>query len=315
MDPAPVPVPASTLVPPSPPAPTTGFAFGVVAKPDGNDLALAKSVGAKVVRIEFAVSASASSLDQLVNGYAANGVQVQPLAGFEGIPSASDAANMREWALRHGPQGSGRIRYIEWGNENSFGYKAQANGYGGTSAYLAWAGNYARSAVAAATALQGTGVGLLVQLDDADGWPWVQGMKAAVPDLDKYVSGWTIHPYGPPGRDKLARMIEQARSAGWADSVRFYATEWGIATDDGRMLSDNYGFPRNLSYAQAATALRDEMAFYRSQPRVAQVLYYMSMDGASSGSSTDREDYFGLFTSSGADKAALTAEAKAQASG
>ena len=38
-------------------------------------------------------------------------------------------ANMRAWALRHGPQGTGHIRNIEWGNENSFGYKADANGY------------------------------------------------------------------------------------------------------------------------------------------------------------------------------------------
>jgi hypothetical protein len=278
-------------------------------------MASTKSFGAKVVRIEFDVSSSASSLDQLVNGYGANGVRVQPLAGFESLPSESDAANMRAWALRHGPQGTGHVLNIEWGNENSFGYKAQQNGYAGTSAYLAWAGNYARSAVAAAKALQGTGVGLLIQLDDAGGLPWAQGMRAAVPDLDKYAAGWTIHPYGPSGRDTLARMIEQAKNAGWADSIRFYATEWGIATDDGRTLSDNYGFARNLSYTQAASVLRDEMAFYRGQPRVAQLLYYMSLDGANRGSSTDREDYFGLFTINGGDKGALTAEARAQAGG
>ena len=278
-------------------------------------MSLAKTIGAKVVRIEFDVSAPAAALAPIIDGYGAAGALVQPLAQFEDIPSAADAANMRDWALRYGPQGSGHILNIEWGNENSYGYKAQRNGYGDTSSYLTWAGNYARSAVAAAKALQGTGVGLLIQLDDGDGWPWVQGMKAAVSDLDKYAAGWTIHPYGSSGHERLAKMVEQARAAGWSDSVRFYVTEWGLSTDDGRTLSDNYGFSRSLSYAQAAAILHDETAFYRSQSRVAQLLYYMSIDGAKSGSSSDAEDYFGLFTFAGVEKGPLTAEARAQANG
>ena len=34
--------------------------------------------------------------------------------------------------------------------------------------------------------------------------------------------------------------------------------------------------------------------FYRSQGRVAQLLYYMSTDNATNGSTSDHEDYFGL---------------------
>ncbi len=86
-------------------------------------------------------------------------------------------------------------------------------------------------------------VGLLVQADDANinPSPWVRDMHAAVPNLGNLAAGWTVHPYGPRSRwePRIARLISQTAGVGWP-ALPIFMTEWGISTDDGRSLSDNY---------------------------------------------------------------------------
>lgn len=300
VDPPPVDPP-----PVDPPPVSTGFKFGLVCRVDTADIAHAKNLGAKVVRVEWNYNRVGSDLDELVNGHAANGVKVQPLAGFNsGLPSS--AGKIREWALRHGPQGTGRITHIEWGNETSYQYQ-----HGG--ACQEWAHTYATCAKLAAESLVGTGVGLLVQADDASGWKWTKFLAEQVPDLGKHPSvvGIVLHPYGPGGHEKLANTINDWKANGWPD-LPIYCTEWGIATNNGGTMNpDNYGFTRALSYQQAADLLKSEMAFYRANKRVTELLYYMSVDG--NASSNDREACFGLLTSNGGDKGPLTVEARKQA--
>ena len=284
------------------------------------DVPINQRLGNKLCRVEFSITASFSDMDTVIGAYAAAGVQVQPLAGFDlrsrGLPTTSEAQGLKAWALRYGPGGSfwqGKanpvpIVNIEFGNETSYSYQGN---YGGASdpAYATMAKTYALRAKDAAQALAGSGVGLLIQLDDADGWPWVSNLKAAVPDLDHYAAGWTVHPYGTSGTSKVQRVLSQAASAGWSSSVPLYFTEWGLATDNGRTLSDNYGFSPSMTYAGAATTLQSTMADWNSAfgSRLSEVIYYMITDLAGSGASTDREDYFGAVTNSGADKGALTA--------
>ena len=43
-------------------------------------------------------------------------------------------------------------------------------------------------------------------------------------------------------------------------SIRVFITEWGLASDNGRELSDNYGYARNMAFPQAAATLRGAMA-------------------------------------------------------
>ena len=140
----------------SPPGATTGFTFGVVVRVDGNDLALAKSVGAKVVRIEFAASAPPRSWTarQRPRRERRRGAAARRLRdAFPPPPMPRTCVSGRSVTARRAAAGS----ETSSGATRTRSVQGGSNGYGGTSAYLAWAGDYARSAVAAATALQGTG--------------------------------------------------------------------------------------------------------------------------------------------------------------
>ena len=68
-------------------------------------------------------------------------------------------------------------------------------------------------------------------------------MYAAAPDLHTWIAGWVLHPYGPDylSESSTASMRRSARTA--AAGLKIYCTELGLATDDGRELSDNYGWP------------------------------------------------------------------------
>ena len=283
------------------------------------DAGISQRLGNKLCRVEFRITTSASEMDAVIGAYAAVGVQVQPLAGFDlrdrGLPSSAEAQNLRSWAARFGPSGTfwqGKsnpvpITNIEFGNETSYSYQSSDNS---TGAYAGRAQTYALRAKEAAQSLSGTGVGLLIQLDDADGWPWVSNMKAAVPDLDRYAAGWTVHPYGTSGLSKVQRVLSQAASAGWSSDIPLFFTEWGLATDNGRTLSDNYGFSPSMTYSDAAATVRATMAAWNSAfgSRLSEVIYYMITDLRESGASGEREDYFGAVKLDGSDKGALTTE-------
>ena len=306
-------------------ADTSGLEVGVnCSKNVNSDPANCAQIGAKLARVEFDISNSATSLDALVSAFASRGIRVQLLAGFYArVPSTSESQNLRSWALRFGPGGSfwqGRsdgnlaVQKIEFGNETSYAYQYGDNW--DSPSYGARAGVYAQRARDAATALQGTGVGLLVQADDANTGSavWVNQMFAAVPDLDDRVAGWIVHPYGPDGFARLDRLTSQLAGVGASSSVGYFITEWGLASDNGRTLSDNYGYPRDLTYSQAATTLNDAFAQWQSHvgSRLKQVIIYQNADLQSSGASSDREGYFGITKRDGSDKGAYTTAVRAK---
>ena len=83
-------------------------------------------------------------------------------------------------------------------------------------------------------------MGLLAQADNASG-NWVKSMYHAVPSLSSYVAGWTIHPYGVGWQTRLQDLISQTAAQGAPSTIPIDITEWGLTTDNGRCLSDNYG--------------------------------------------------------------------------
>ena len=196
---------------------------------------------------------------------ASEGVEVILLAGFEGrIPSTQEAQSLGAWAKRFGPGGTfwaGRsdgayaVRYIEFGNETS--YRNQGTFEDG--------GDYARRAQDAIAAVKAANprVGVLVQADDANinPSPWVKDMFAAVPNLGNLAAGWTVHPYGPQPRwePRISRLISQTAAAG-SPPLPIFVTEWGISTDNGRSLDDNYEWPTDMTYADAGAAVTREVA-------------------------------------------------------
>ena len=283
----------------------------------------AAKLGARLVRIEWEIGTAPSQLDDVVAAYARQGVRVQPLAGFHArLPSAAEAASLRAWALRFGPGGSfwrGRkrplpIRHIEFGNETS--YRHQYGDSFGDASYVERARTYGARAQEAARSLAGTGVGLLVQADDAGSKTtiWVDEMLGAGPALASLAAGWVVHPYGPLGFDRIKRMLASLGARGIpVPSIRVYITEWGLSSDNGRELSDNYGYPRNMTFTDAAITLREAMARWLEEfdDQIAEVILYQDYERRASGASTDREHYFGLLRIDGSEKGAYTAEARA----
>ena len=89
-------------------------------------------------------------------------------------------------------------------------------------------------------------------------------MFSAVPDLNKRIAGWTIHPYGPKSR--YGPIMDQAvrDTAKHGDTtLPFFITEYGISTDNGRCLDSNYNWPTCLTYQQAADGLHGAIADMR----------------------------------------------------
>ncbi|HSJ74142.1 MAG TPA: LamG domain-containing protein, partial [Miltoncostaeaceae bacterium] len=316
--------PARTTAPPPAPAPHPSgpgpFSFGIVSTRGVEHIDDARRLGARITRIHFEIGTPTSSMREFVDRAARQGLEVIPMAAFnDRVPSAEEARGLGAWAREFGPGGTfwaGRsdgayaVRYIEFGNETS--YRHQGTFERG--------GEYALRAKDAIDAIKAANprVGLLVQADDANinPSPWVRDMHAAVPNLGSLAAGWTVHPYGPrtEWEPRIARLISQTAGVGWPP-LPIFMTEWGIATDDGRTLSDNYDWPTNMTYQQAGDAVTRELAAMNARfpGRLATLLWYFVRDHAAPGASSDREDYFGAVREDRSDKGALTAAIRAAA--
>lgn len=283
------------------------------------DARVGAKLGAKVVRVEFAIGTSVAAMRSYVADYADRGIRILPLAGFHGrLPSVAEAQSLAAWTKEFGPGGSFwasrpaqahlAIRHIEFGNETSFAYQGtQKRG-----------GEYALRVRDAFQAIQAAGnpqVGLLVQADNANQSDnWVGQMYAAVPDVHEYAAGWTVHPYGPRTKwqNRIDDVIADTARYGAPDTIPVDITEWGLSTDNGRCLDDNYGWNRCMTFGEAADALTGSVAEMRARygGRIRHFLIYNGRDLRSSGQTVDREHYFGLTTVGEQDKGAFTAAAR-----
>jgi hypothetical protein len=309
--------------------PVNGFKPGLVGTADHPRSALAaKRLGADIVRLEFDVGTPAAALRGSVAAVAGQGAQALLLAGFHGrMPTEAEARSLAGWAAEFGPGGpfwNGRpdghlaVRQIEFGNETSYGHQ-----YGDSYAHQSYkdrAKLYATRFAQAQAAIAATGrpVGLLAQADDGGSGSaaWVDSMFDAVPNLGQLVGGWTVHPYGPRSvwEPKLDRLIAQTAANGAPGTIPIDITEWGLSSNNGFPLTDNYGWPVNLTFAQAAAALDSTVADMRADPAIGQRLrlfmLYSAYDlGATLGPNA-RERFFGALTDTLADKGGYSAEAR-----
>jgi hypothetical protein len=327
--PAATPAPAPTSAPvPALPSGAPGFEAGVVSGADVvNEAKVTGKLGARVVRVEFGIGEPAANLRPTIAAHAANGTRVVLLAGFHGtLPTQAEARNLGTWAREFGPGGdfwAGRsdgrlaVREIEFGNETSYTYQ-----YGDswdTPSYTARAKEYAlrfRDAQEAISAAR-PGIGLLAQGDDGGTGSanWVNGMFAAVPDLAARVAGWTVHPYGPreKWKPRIDRLVSQTAARGASAAIPIWITEWGVSTDDGRCLSDNYGWNRCMTYAAAASAVSSSVADIRATygSRLRALFLYQGRDQLASGTTSNREHYFGALHWDMTDKGGYSAAVRA----
>jgi hypothetical protein len=311
--------------PASTPAPSSGsFSMGVAAGASlSYELSFLKALGTHTARIEFGIGTSASSMAATIDAYAKAGIRPLLLASFYGrIPSSSEAQNLASWAAAYGPGGTfwaGKsypantaVTRIEFGNETSYSYQFSDNS---PSTYAARAQSYGLRARTAATAIAAANakVGLLAIGDNAvNQTAWVTNMFKAAPDLGQRVAGWTVHPYGPNWATRIDSTIDSTKTAGSPD-LPVWVTEWGLSTDNGRCLSDNYGWNKCMTYADAASTLHNALGGMRSRygSRLGALYLYQAHDQKASGTASGREYYFGALQSNSSAKGAYTSEVKA----
>jgi hypothetical protein len=303
------------------------FAPGLVSTDDHRLSAIAAGkLGARVLRVEFEIGTPAASLRPTVAALTRRGARPLLLAGFHGrMPTETEARNVGSWAAEFGPGGSYwdkrrrhrlPVRLIEFGNETSY-----TDQYGDTysdQSYMDRAELYATRFAQAHGAIGRRRVGLLAQGDDGGSGSsvWVTHMFGAVPKLGELVAGWTVHPYGPREKwhPKVRRLIAQTAAMGAPATVPIDVTEYGISSSDGAALTDNYGWPANLTYTQAAEALRVTVGAMRADAKIAKrlrlFLVYSAHDLRRPGATNDREAYFGALRHDLAAKGAYTDEVR-----
>jgi hypothetical protein len=287
-----------------PPSSTVAFQPGINSGSNMTlDVQAASLLGAKLVRIAFPIETVPSEMETVIAGYAAQGIRVLPLAVFDGtLPTPTQAQALASWARTYGAGGSfwaGRsgtqlpIQSIEFGNETSYGY--QYGDSAGERSYQERAENYARRFKEAAVAISSTGidVGLLAQDDDWTG-DWMNGMYAAVPDLSKYVAGWTIHPYHR-WRPRMEALLEQTAAHGAPRSIPIDVTEFGLPTDNGNCLGEDEEYNGCMSYTEAANTLQSTVSEMRQllNGELGMFLLYQVRDQRGTGTSTDDEYFYG----------------------
>ena len=302
-----------------------GFEMGaVVGSVPLYELPWLQRLGAHTARIEFDISTPAAQLAPVVEAYARAGIRPLLLAGFNArTPTTNEAQNLASWAAAYGPGGTfwrGRnlpasmaVTNIEFGNEtnNPWQYGSNDETWWDEPAFILRAEEYARRLRDAQAAIAGTGipVGLLGIGDEYGGHTtWVEAMFRAVPNLGTLVAGWTIHPYGPIWKTSIDNMINITQAHGAPSDVPIYATEWGLSTDNGRCLSDNFGWNKCMTYQEAAEVLGSTIAGMRGRygSRLRAVYLFQARDQKPSGSGGDREVYFGALQSNQDSKGAYT---------
>ncbi len=295
--------------------PQTGINSGV----EPTDFSSTSLLGAKLVRLAFPIEDSAAQIQPAIEKYAAIGVRVLPLATFTGrMPSAAEAQNVAGWAAAYGPGGTfwaGRsdaslaIQSIEFGNETSYGYQYGDNA--GEPSYMARAQTYAIRFKEAAEAISSTGVtvGLLAQVEDWTG-NWMNAVYAAVPNFSDYVAGWVSHPYGSEWHTKLQDILNETAAHGAPSTIPIDITEWGVTTDNGRCLTENYGLNKCMTYGEAAATLHTTFNEMRQTlgSRFGMFMLYQVRDQQVTGTSTEPEAYFGALQHQGQAKGAFTTQ-------
>lgn len=327
--PTPASSPAAPVSPPVPAGSADPFEFGLNS---GSallwELGFMGPLAPKHVRAEVPIGSSVDALAPIVEAYARAGAQPLLVAHVAGrVPTAAEAANVGRWAAAFGPGGTfwqGRsypagvaVTEIEFLNEvnNPWNYAEGSKGpdWYVDPAFLQRARDYAVRVREAGLAVRAANpaVGILAVGDEYAGYTtWMDAMLAQVPDLADYVKGWTIHPYGPDWQLTMDALLAATRGI---TQRPMYATEWGLATDGGTCLSDNFGWDTCLGSAAAATALNGAVAGMRARygSRLAAVYLYSGRDLGIHGLTTDREMFFGALRYDGSSKGAYTDAVKA----
>ena len=285
------------------------------------EMPFVQKLGAHTAREEFEIGTPASQMASTIEASAKAGVRPLLLASFYGtLPTPAQAQSLGAWAAQYGPGGSfwkgknlpasSAVTSIEFGNETSYEYQYSNDtpaGYASRAQTYALRFKEAEEAIHAAN----PNVGLLAQGDpgNAPGTSWMDNMFKAVPNLGSLVAGWTVHPYGPGWQAIMDKVLSSAKADGAPSTIPLDVTEWGLSSDNGRCLDDNYGFNKCMTYSEAATTLTSNLSAMRTRygSRLASLYLFQARDQEETGASGSREGYFGALQSNEAPKGQYTA--------
>lgn len=115
----------------------------------------------------------------------------------------------------------------------------------------------------------------------------------------------------------MDRLLAWTAEKGAPSTLPMWVTEWGLASDNGRCLSDNYGWDKCMTYATAAGAVTSTVADMRAKygSRLRSVFLYQGRDQVASGTSTNREHYFGALRGDMTDKGTYSGAVRALLAG
>ena len=312
------PVAIAAATPPAPGA--RPFQVGVVGSEDPASIDQLTSLGARVARAEFTPDTTVEQLAPLVGTLAARGIRLQPLVGWEDGTPAPDLTPVARWAAAFGPRGT------FWGGRSDAtadpGHRARERELevlqvrrGRPSRST---GHWPPPTAAAPRTRRGPSTPLTPRSASWSSWSPATAARrpgsttplaAGGPDLVRLLHAPVIHAYGPDWRRKLDENFRFLARRGVHQP--YAMTEWGIASDDGADLDDNYDWPTDLTDDQAAGLLTTAVGEMSALPNeLGQVLLFQLHDQREPGTDTDREHYFGLLRLDGSPKTAYTAAAR-----
>jgi len=309
------------------PPPSGGFKFALGSSGDENRSAtIAQSLGVKLSRsYDHGPGSSVASIQSACQVYQSRGVRPFILCNW-GNGTDVEAVTpglIPDWAAAVGPNGtwyqqhpewaSLAVTHIEMGNEWFYNYRGGIN----QAKCQQYARAFRDTAVAVKAKNPNVGLLFMTDIDNQGTTPYnnmVDWFYQAVPNIHDYMAGVTFHIYGPPGGSnvfpKMQDVLNRMASHGAPNTIKIWVTEDGVASDNGRNLTDNYGWPTNQTYAQAGAALRQKLSAVLGHatigPRMAVWTNYQAHDQQPTGTTNEREAYFGVVQSNQAAKGDIT---------
>ena len=318
----------AAVTPPTPPPSGGGsgsgaFEMGLVPESMGpSEPGIIHGLGGHSVRMEFEIGVPASQLAPIVEGYAREGIRVMPLVGFDKtLPTPAQARNIATWAAEFGPGGSfwqgkslpaaAAMTTMEFGNETSYAYQFSDNS---TAAVAARAQTYA-------IPLQGSlRSGPRGQPPGRNSRPGRRRRLGGIDLGQQHVQS------GPESRrtgDRLddppvwARMAAIDRSTDLPDAGSRRPQQHphlhhgvGPGHRQRTLPQRQLRLEQVHELSEAANALGSTVAGMRARygPRLHAFYLYQAQDQGPSGTSNNREEYFGALQTDGSSKGPYTAE-------
>lgn len=304
------------------PPPPTAFRFALGSSgSEPTSAQIAQSLGVHLSRsYDHGPSAPVSEIQNTCQTYQSRGVRPFILCNWS---SALTPGNIAQWAAAVGPGGSWyqahpewasmAVQHIEMGNEWFYNYRGGIN----QAKCQAYATAFRDTALAVRAANPHVGLLFMTDIDNQGTSAYnnmIDWFYQAVPNIHDYMAGITFHTYGPPSSSnvfpKMTDILNRMASHGAPNTIKIWITEDGISSDNGRALTDNYGWPVNMTYAQAGAGLRQKLSALLAHsvvgPRLAVWTNYQAHDQQPSGSGNNRESFFGVVQSNQAAKGDMT---------